>query len=131
MTRTLPMTRTLIGIVAALSLNACAFIYHQPVQQGSVLEQKDIDLLQPGMTKRQVSLVIGTPAVISPFKQDRWDYVFTFRNKDDDVERKNFTVYFENGALARTEGDYQPGGSGEEPGSASAEAAIRDVQLDN
>ncbi len=130
MTRTFAMTRPLIGIAAALSLSACAFIYHQPVQQGNVLEQDDIDLLQPGMTKRQVSLIIGTPSVVSPFKQDRWDYVFTFRNKDDEVERKNFTVYFENGALARTEGDYQPGGSGEEPGSTAAEAAIRDVQTE-
>lgn len=116
-------------VLAALSLNACGLIYHQPIQQGSVLEQDDIDLLQPGMTKRQVSLIIGSPAIVSPFRQDRWEYVFTFRNKDDDVERKSFTVFFENGLLARTEGDYQPGGSGETD-SGSAEAAIRDVQID-
>lgn len=130
MSRSLPLVRALIGALAAVSLNACAYIYHQPVQQGNVLEQKDIDLLQPGMTKRQVSLIIGTPAVVSPFKQNRWDYVFTFRDSKDNIERKNFTVYFENGALARTEGDFQPGGSGEED-AAGAEAAIRDVQTDN
>jgi outer membrane protein assembly factor BamE len=123
--------RTLFGAIAAISLNACAFIYHQPVQQGNVLEQKDIDLLQPGMTKRQVNLIIGTPAIISPFSQDRWDYVFTFRDSRNVVDRKNFTVIFENGALARTEGDFQPGGSGDEPDAAGAEAAIRDVQTDN
>ena len=122
---------TLMPALLACSLSACGLIYHQPIQQGSVLEQDDIDQLKPGMTKRQVSLIIGSPAVISPFRQNRWEYVFTFRNQDDEIERKNFTVYFENGTLARTEGDYQPGGSGENSaGSGSAEAAVRDVQIE-
>ena len=97
-------------VLLTMGLSGCGFFYHQPVQQGNVLEQEDIDLLKPGMSKRQVALIIGTPAIVSPFHHDRWEYVSRFRNSELEVERTNFTVFFENGVLTRLEGDYTPGG---------------------
>jgi outer membrane protein assembly factor BamE len=124
------LTVTLLGLAASLALSGCGVIYKVNVQQGNLLEQEMIDGLRPGMSKRQVALVMGTPAINSPFHQNRWDYISTFAEDGGDMEVKRFTLYFENDVLARMEGDYQPS----EAGSGSAEdmtpsldEAIRDA----
>jgi len=127
------LTRLVISLLVLLSmgLSGCGLFYHQPVQQGNVLEQEDIDLLEPGMSKRQVALIIGTPAIVSPFHHDRWEYVSRFKNSDLEVDRKNFTVFFENGALTRLEGDYTPGGTNTENTREQSEEAIAPMSPDS
>ncbi len=92
----------LFGFVIA----ACSPIYKLDIQQGDLLTKSLVDSLKPGMTKRQVTLVMGSPSVISPFDQNRWDYVSTLRQGNGRMEHKALTLYFENDALAKIEGDY-------------------------
>lgn len=89
-------------IVAA----ACSPIYKLDIQQGNLFSKNQVDSLKPGMTKRQVTLVMGSPAVISPFDQNRWDYVSTVRRGNGRMATKDLTLSFENDALTRIEGDY-------------------------
>lgn len=95
-------------LVAALAGSACGLIYRQDVNQGNLVEQESVDLLKPGMTKRQVALIMGTPSIESPFDQDRWDYASSFSSRGRDPEVKNLMLVFENNALLRIEGDYFP-----------------------
>ena len=60
------------------------------------------------MTKRQVLLVMGSPSVVSPFDQDRWDYVSTIRRGRNSMESKDLTLYFKDDALVKIDGDYFP-----------------------
>jgi len=84
-------------------------LYKQAVQQGNLLEDDQVDALKPGMTKRQVSLVLGSPAIASPFHENRWDYVSSYKDSDGKVDQKRLTVIFEDNVLVRIEGDYEPG----------------------
>jgi|SRR5690554_6524941 len=95
----------LMILLLSLSLSAC---YKTPVQQGNLLLQKDIDEVKPGMSKKQVAIVLGTPAIADPFNQDRWDYINTSKVKGKYKKLKKLTLYFENDALVRTEGNYFP-----------------------
>ncbi|MDH3978667.1 MAG: outer membrane protein assembly factor BamE [Gammaproteobacteria bacterium] len=54
-------------------------VYKVDVQQGNLLEDKDIDEVKIGMTRSQVRFLLGTPVVQDPFQQDRWDYIYYFR----------------------------------------------------
>ena len=56
------MTRYLfIVLIAALTLNTgCKLIYKQNVQQGNAHEQEDLDQVELGMTKKQVSYLLYT-----------------------------------------------------------------------
>ena len=64
------------------------------------------DALKPGMSKRQVLLVMGSPSVVSPFDQNRWDYVSTMRRGRGKMERKDLTLYFDKSdMLAKIDGD--------------------------
>lgn len=96
----------LISFLFVLFSSACA--YKTPVQQGNVLIQDDINQIKPNMSKRQIAIILGTPAIADPFNQDRWDYVNTFKIKGKIDEIKHLTLYFENNKLVKTEGNYFP-----------------------
>lgn len=118
--------RVILALTCALALSGCGLVYKQSVQQGNLLEEDQVDALKPGMTKRQVSLVLGTPAISSPFHDNRWDYVSSYKDADGKVDRKRLTVFFEDNVLVRIEGDYEPGkgvkADGTEPESPKTEA---------
>lgn len=108
-----------ILLLAFLPLGGCGLLYKLDVQQGNLFDKEQVETLKPGMTKRQVLLVMGSPSIISPFDQDRWDYVSTIKRGRGKMESKDLTLFFENESLARIEGDYFP----EDP-----EVLIRDAR---
>lgn len=97
-----------LALLALVPLAGCGMLYKLDVQQGNLFDKATVDTLKPGMTKRQVLLVMGSPSIISPFDQDRWDYISTMRVGRGEMETKDLILYFENDALARIEGDYFP-----------------------
>jgi outer membrane protein assembly factor BamE len=118
--------RAILALSLAVMLSGCGLLYKQTVQQGNLLETDQVDALKPGMTKRQVALVLGTPAVQSPFHDNRWDYVSSFKDSDGKIDLKRLTVIFEENVLVRIEGDYEPGkgvhAKGTEPVAADAKS---------
>ena len=98
--------RPSLFIAAALALSGCALVYKQDIQQGNVLEADKVEQLERGMSRRQVSLLLGTPSVNSPFHADRWDYVSTFARRGGDANIRQLTLTFDDGSLASISGDY-------------------------
>ncbi len=102
-------------LLASFLLGGCSVfkfpsVYTINVQQGNIVTQEMIDQLKPGMTKRQVNYVMGTPLVADTFNQDRWDYFFSIKSgATGKVIRKQFTIYFADDKLSHFEGDYRPG----------------------
>jgi outer membrane protein assembly factor BamE len=101
-------TRSLSVLGLAFALAGCGIVYRPDVQQGSLLSKPIVDQLKPGMSKRQVSLLLGTPSITSPFESNRWDYVSSIQRRGGKINTKNLSLTFENDALARIEGDYFP-----------------------
>jgi outer membrane protein assembly factor BamE len=100
------MTRYLfIALLAVLTLNTgCKLIYKQNVQQGNAHEQDDLDQVELGMSKKQVSYLLGTPAIHDPFHQDRWDYISMLSRRGGEPVRRLVTLTFENDLLIATDG---------------------------
>jgi outer membrane protein assembly factor BamE len=94
-----------LGILA-IALAGCGLVYKPIVQQGNLIDKKTMDQLKPGMTKRQVAALLGTPAIHSPFDHNRWDYLTVTRVRGKKAEQHQVSLYFQYGALARTEGEY-------------------------
>lgn len=103
------MRKLLLVLSISLLTAGCGIIYKQPIYQGNLLEKAAVDQLQTGMSKQQVQVLIGTPSIEDPFHQNRWDYTSTQRvDRLGTTQRKNLTLWFENDALAKWEGDYFP-----------------------
>ncbi|MFP6776371.1 MAG: outer membrane protein assembly factor BamE [PS1 clade bacterium] len=60
-------------------------LYEDDVFQGSVLDRYSVNQLRIGMTKSQVSELIGSPSIIDLFHNNQWDYInfSTLHNKED------------------------------------------------
>lgn len=97
-----------ITLLALIPLSGCGLFYKLDVQQGNLFNKQQVETLKPGMSKRQVLVVMGSPSIVSPFNQDRWDYVSTIKRGRGKMESKDLVLFFENEALARIEGDYFP-----------------------
>lgn len=95
-------------LIATLLSSGCGLVYKTDVRQGNVVDQKMVDQLKPGMTKRQVELVMGTPMVASPFDQNRWEYLTATSRRGSAADIKNLSLQFDGETLARIEGDWQP-----------------------
>ena len=77
--------RILLLLLLITGLSACGFIrfpgvYRIDVEQGNIITQELADQLQPGMSRRQVRFILGTPLLEDTFNQDRWDYPYVKRN---------------------------------------------------
>jgi outer membrane protein assembly factor BamE len=109
MTRTIHsrVTAASMALLASLILSAC--VYSIDIQQGNLLESKDIDRVTVGMTRVQVRSLLGTPMVSDPFEGERWDYVYYLkRNRSSKVFKQNFIVFFEGDKVSRIERSDQP-----------------------
>jgi len=103
------MRKLVLVLSVALVTAGCGIVYRQPIYQGNLLEKSAVDQLQAGMSKQQVTLLLGTPSIADPFHHERWDYTSTQRvGRVSKAEGKNLTLWFEGDTLAKWEGDYFP-----------------------
>jgi outer membrane protein assembly factor BamE len=100
------MRRILIALAVAAPLLLSGCLYRQPIFQGNLLEQKNVEQLATGMSKRQVFALLGSPSVADPFRQNRWDYVSSEQRGHGDAVVKIFTLHFEGDSLTKWEGEY-------------------------
>lgn len=100
--------RALVCLLLASTVAGCGLIYKPDIQQGNLLVKKDVDQLKPGMTKRQVLALLGSPSVTSPFDHERWDYLSTFSHRGEKRKERALSLYFNNDVLVSTEGNYFP-----------------------
>lgn len=104
-------------MILVLAVSACSGVrvpqfpgvYKIPIAQGNIITQEMIDQLEPGMTRRQVVFVMGTPLVRDPYQQDRWDYVFNYQPGGGIRGQERVTLRFENELLVSLSGDFEPG----------------------
>ncbi len=84
------------------------WMYRPEIQQGNIVTQEAVDRLKPGMSKRRVSFLLGTPMLVDTFHPDRWNYVYTVAKGSKLEDEKRLTLFFDDDRLTRMEGDYKP-----------------------
>lgn len=89
-------------------LEKLPFVYKMTVQQGNIVTEEMVDRLEPGMSKSQVRFLLGTPMLTDMFHNDRWDYTYTIRRGHEPMQLTRLTLWFQEDALVRVEGDLRP-----------------------
>ena len=105
-----------LSLLTALPLVSCSTIsnnlpgvYTLEIQQGNIIDQAMIDQLRPGMSKRQVLYVMGSPMLDDVFHKNRWNYLYSARPDGEDKIQKQITLFFENDQIVGVQGDFKPG----------------------
>ena len=83
-------------------------VYKLDINQGNYITQDMVDKLREGQSRQQVRLILGTPLVVSAFRDNRWDYIYEYTRQGRKVEHRKFSVFFAEDKLARWEGDELP-----------------------
>ncbi|MEM6485403.1 MAG: outer membrane protein assembly factor BamE [Pseudomonadota bacterium] len=118
--------RALLLCAVCSALASCGFVgfpgvYKINIEQGNLVTQEMIDQLQPGMSRRQVRFIMGSPLIEDTFDTSRWDYPYVIRNGNNVIRQAKVSVHFDGDSLARIGGDYIPEWSAD-PADATATA---------
>jgi outer membrane protein assembly factor BamE len=109
------MPRFVLCLLLPLSLTACSTllnnlpgVYTLEIQQGNMVDTDMVNQLKPGMTKRQVLFIMGSPMLVDFFHQKRWDYLYSKEIGGEDREQKRIALFFDGDLLTGVQGDFKP-----------------------
>ena len=93
-----------LSLVVAFALG-CVRVYVPDVQQGNVITQGMVDQLKVGMNRRQVQFILGTPLIMDPFHQDRWDYYYSLKRGKKYRAKRTLSLFFKGDELTEIRGN--------------------------
>lgn len=92
--------------ICTLFLTACVKPFQPDIQQGNIINNSDLKEIRYGMSKQEVLFILGTPMVIDPFNDSRWDYFYSKLNqKKRQTDTRLITAMFEDDKLVALQGD--------------------------
>lgn len=110
------------ALLAGLLL-ASGCVYRLDVQQGNLLDDKDVAAIQPGMTRSQVRYLLGTPVSADEFRHDRWDYMYYLRPGNRRTATQRWVVvWFKDDKVTAVSPNVLPGTDPERPAAAASGA---------
>lgn len=97
---------SLVLVICSLALSACIKPFQPNIQQGNIINNSDLREIRYGMNKQEVLFILGTPMVIDPFNQQRWDYFYSNTNKrKKETDQRLITAMFDGDKLVSLSGD--------------------------
>ena len=89
--------------VLLVSFGGCSSFspYKMDIRQGNYITPEMRKKVKVGMSRQQVSSILGSPLVSDVFHANRWDYIYRFEEKTKLVEQQRLTVYFEGEFVSR------------------------------
>ncbi len=104
----LSLLTSLLLISCSSVLNNLPGVYTIPIQQGNIIEQSMIDQLRPGMTKRQVLYIMGSPMLDDVLHKNRWDYMYSDHPSGEERIQHQISLFFDNDQIVGIQGDFRP-----------------------
>ena len=95
--------KKLLIIIISLLIYSCSNtnLYRVTITQGTVFNLEDLDKLEIGMTKDQVSFVMGQPSFENFFEKNVWNYIYKITTGDNvDMEKKVKLIFDEKNLLS-------------------------------
>ena len=95
------MNKLIKLVLLSLSLflvTGCS-IYKMEIQQGNAISNVAVQQLKPGMSKAEVSSLLGSPLMQDNFRSNRWDYLYYTAHGEAPSSIQNLTLIFKNEQL--------------------------------
>ncbi|MGB0664385.1 MAG: outer membrane protein assembly factor BamE [Pontibacterium sp.] len=89
------------------ALSACLGfpgVYKLEIEQGNIISPEQVSQLKPGMSKRQVTYVLGSPLLVDTLNPNHWIYLSrTIQNDEATAPPVNLSLYFDGEQLVSIE----------------------------
>ena len=104
-----------MGLTSAL-LASCSGISRVPsflphkmdIRQGNMVTPEMRSKLKVGLSRVQVSAILGTPLINDALHANRWDYVYSLEQDRELIQQQSMTVFFDGDLLARIDDRNMP-----------------------
>lgn len=98
-----------ISVLLILSAGCSSFYpYKMEIRQGNYITPEMRQKVKVGMSRQQVTSILGSPLVSDVFHANRWDYIYRFEEKSKLVEQQSLTLYFGGEFVSRIEDGSTP-----------------------
>ena len=86
-------------ILFLITLLVGCHMYRPDVQQGNVVTQQMASRLHLGMSQSAAKRILGNPLLINTFTNNRLDYVYTYKHKNQPATERQIILTFRNNRL--------------------------------
>jgi outer membrane protein assembly factor BamE len=98
----------LLSLVVVTLALASGCVYRANISQGNLIEQKDLDQVEVGMTRNQIRFLLGTPMIDDPFHAARWDYVYYLKiGRKDATFKRWVSIHFDDNIVSAIHKDQE------------------------
>ncbi len=91
------MQKIALLIATAALLSGC--VTKMNIEQGNIIDQESYNKLHTGMTRDEVTSLLGTPVMINTFRDNHVDYVYTNKPGYSKGVEKNVVLVFRGNRL--------------------------------
>jgi outer membrane protein assembly factor BamE len=101
------MRNILVFFILIFTLTSCSYlhVHKMDIEQGNILTADKVDRIHTGMTKQDVTDILGPPELANVFNPSHMNYVYTFKPGYGPESRKYLTLRFRGNTLVDIQKD--------------------------
>ncbi|NVK23177.1 MAG: outer membrane protein assembly factor BamE [Kangiellaceae bacterium] len=102
------MKKIIVLTISLLVVAAMGCVYKPSIQQGNILDQKEVNKIEPGMTKSQITFILGNPVLNTNLDENTWYYLYYLIPSKGEKTEQRLVLHFDGDVLKSLEGTIKP-----------------------